>query len=318
MRYYDGPWEFSGPSDEQLLADIKDSDYYFSDWDLDVENFEIVEETCDSNAMVYYEKRIVANLTAHNALFDYYSSYNINCGVVNGTWELQNAETQNRRYAPTYSPNITATDDIMSSLKLDNLDESDYDSFEYLNSEEDWDNCFETRYYEAKKTWDFGTETYLVSIPLKFSLENGEDSSKWTYDSTRIESSLQSVDWDICGEWACDYGDDWFNGHAAVDLYIYEVKPTDDPEKFSVILSCNARCVEFYNFYCKTDGNVEGYMIQAEPGLYFLYIENSDGAWGAYPWRGIFHLCGFSSNVYKQGLCWCYSDDNNCRLQRIS
>lgn len=32
MRYYDGPWEFSGLQDEQILADIQNNDYYFSDW----------------------------------------------------------------------------------------------------------------------------------------------------------------------------------------------------------------------------------------------------------------------------------------------
>lgn len=324
MRYWDGPWEFSGLSDEQILADIKDNDYYFSDWDLDVESVEVVEETCDSNAMVYYQKQIVANLIAHNAMFDYYSSYNIYYGVIDGTWEVQTVETRNRRYAPTYSPNISSTDGIISSLKLDSSGELNYDSFEYLRSEEAWDDCFETRYYVATKNWWFGTESYLVSIPLHFSLENGEESSMWTYSSDEIGSALQGVDWNICGEWTCDYSDisyyGWsagFNGYAIVDLCINDVRPTADPEKFALTLSCDARCAEFYSFYCKTDGNVEGNMIQVEPGRYRIDIYNLEGKSVEYPWCGMFYLTGISSNSHKQGLCWCYSGESECQLQRI-
>lgn len=322
MRYWDGPWEFSGLSDEQLLADIKNNDYYFSDWDLDVETVEIEEESCDSNAMVYYEKRIVAALTAHNTLFDYYATYNMYYGVVDGVWALQSAEVRSRRYAPTFSPNTASTDQVIEELTLgEGSSATQYDSFEYLRTEADWENCTEVRYYTATKDWWFGTETYLIAIPLGFSLENGEDHAMWTYRSDTIESILQSVDWSIEGIWTCNYNVNDLNGllnaYAMVKLNIVSIASTDDPGIFSVSLSCDARCGREYSFYCKIDEETAATLKQVGVGKYLLSIEDPTGE--NVHWEGGFYLIAGPDPRYS-GFFWKYNPSNigtdGARLQK--
>lgn len=319
VRYYDGPWEFSGLGEAQLLADIKDNDYYFSDWDLDVVDIEITEESCDSNAMTYYEKRIVANLTAHNISFDYYTSYNIYYGVVDGNWELQSVEIPSRRYEPTYSPDVTALDRIVEELDLGSgASATKYDGYEYLKTEADWPNCTEVRYYTATKNWWFGTETYLISIPIYFSLERGEDSSRWTYSSNDIKSSIQSVDWNLEGTWVNERDSSEFP-YFTVNMKVNSITATDDPETYTVNLSCDAYSNQ-YSYLCKTYGNVNARIRYSEPGRWLLFIDkgtaeiNNDLMWSS------FDLIGYSVGFTYEGFFWDYDSrsvtSNGCKLKR--
>lgn len=156
----DGPWEISGLKEEQLVSDIKGYDYYFSDWGVYVQDIEIVDEGYNSNAITAYEKWLTVRLSAFNLWFYYYATYNVFYEIADGAWKLQNIDIQNRKYTPTYSLSTSASDKIMETLEMDLfLGEGIlYDSFDYLRTDEDWENCQETRYYIATKNWFYGTE----------------------------------------------------------------------------------------------------------------------------------------------------------------
>jgi len=319
MRYYDGPWDFSGLQDKQLLSDIKDSDYYFSDWDLELEDIEITDEKCDSNAIAYYEKQIDVDLIAHNMMFDYYSSYTVFYEIVNGTWQLQNVEVQRRKYVPTYSPGISATDAIMETLEMDiSHDEKNiYDSFEYLRAEKDWENCHETRYYSATKSWFYGTETFLIEIPLNFYLEENEP--YWHYNSDEIIHTLQKVDWDIIGStWACDYSnaDGWsgaLNSYAVVNLRILDVMETDDPNTYNAKLYCNGYSIG-YRYKCFAEEGTTAKL--SYTGKYWnLSIEEPTNLADDVIWIGAFSFYGFEY-LGRQGVFWFCTRDG-VKLQQM-
>lgn len=310
VRYYDGPWEFSGLTNDQILSDIKSNDYYFENWDLDIQNIEVTSEVYNSNAMAYYEKEIVVDLTAHNMLFDYFTSYSIYYEVANGEWELKSVDVQSRQYVPTSSPDIRATDSIIDTLELgEGATATKYDSYRYLESDADWPNCTEIRYYMATKDWWFGTESYLISIPLSFSLESGEDSSMWTYNSSEIETSIHEVDWKITGIWNGTWLD-WEGNvdpqYGEVTLNINSITGPNDTGTFSANLSCDADCGQKYRFYCKTRGTVDAKLVYSDPGYYRLFVDNptkgQDDAW-----RGTFKLVGYSVGGTSEGFFWEYS-----------
>ncbi|NBI11347.1 hypothetical protein D1641_15230 [Colidextribacter sp. OB.20] len=321
MRYYDGPWEFSGLSNEQLLADVKDNDYYFSDWDLDVEDFEIVEETCDSNAMVYYEKWITIDLAAHHTSFDYHSSYKMCYGIVDGIWQLQSAEIQNRRYAPTYS---AGTGNVMETLdmNLQNLYLLDgvsyqYDNYQYLRTDSDWDNCFEIQYYTAEKTWFYGKETFLISIPVHFSIEDGYP--HWYYNEDEIGQTLQSVEWGIIGtKWTSDMA----------TLEIHDISATDDPNVYSANVSCNARYISYVYangllYHCEAANKLA--TLSYKEGHWSLQIpDNTESIDWTDTWCGNFYLHGYDEKPealwpeQKAGLFWFIARYNSSKLEKVS
>lgn len=181
-----------------------------------------------------------------------------------------------------------------------------YDSYEFLETETDWENCAETRYYTAKKDWWFGTETYLVSIPLKFSLENGNDSSRWTYSSNDVESSLQSVDWNIEGWWNTYYSDT--DDEIRVSLNIDNIAATEVSNTFSVSLSCDATHYHrhlFASLYdrCDTQGITKATIHRTEPGVYVLSIDKPPEDSSSSNWTGRFSIQGTGSQ-YDYGFYW--------------
>lgn len=314
-RYQDGPWEFTGLQEEQLLADIKNNDYYFSEWDLEIVDFEITEEVCDSTDRAFYEKQIATRLTAHNPLFDYYSFYNMYYEIVNGTWELQSAMVENRGYSPTYSPDITASDQIVEELKLRNgTSETTYDNYEYLKTETDWYNCTEVRYYTATKDWWFGTESYLISIPIYFSLENGDESTYWTFNPNNIESSIQSVDWNLEGNWVNKY-DASHSPYITVNMEINSLSATNDLDTYSVSLSCDASSSKF-SYLCKTYGNVNADIKYMSPGEWILRIDDTTAEVS-----GHFMIIGYSAGATHEGFWWVYSTrgalSSECQLEKM-
>lgn len=320
QRNYDGPWEISGLTDTQLIADVENSDYYFMEWDLTTESIEISNRGYNSNATTLYEADYSIDLTAHDTLFDYYASYDVFYEIVDGVWKLQNVDVLSRRYAPTFSPNISATDTIMGNLELGSgATATKYDSYEYLKSDADWRNCMETRYYVATKDWWFGTETYLISIPLTFSLENWEDGSIWRCNAEEIENSIQSVDWNLEGTWVNKY--DSRSTSFAVIMTINNFSITDDPEKYTVNLACDASSSR-YSYLCKTYGNVDAKIKYSEPGRWLLYIDDTiaEIEGGDRTWY-VFELIGYSAGATHEGFSWEYSSLSGytrCDLEKVA
>lgn len=307
----DGPWEISGLNEDQLVSDIENHDYYFSDWSLDVQDVEIVDEGYNSSASNLYEKWLTVSLTAQHSLFDYYATYNVFYEIVDGDWKVQNVETQNRRYVPTYSLNTSASDKIMETLEMDLFlgEGIMYDSFEYLRTDEDWENCQETRYYTATKNWFYGTETFIVAIPLNFYLEDGD--THWSYNSNEITHNLQSVDWNIAGEWSCNYAelDGWgapLNGYAVARLRINDVIATDDPTVYQVNLYCNGYST-YYSFLCHADDG-ELAELSYYDGHWTLKIDAPDDLESGSIWYGSFTFYGYEY-LSRQGVYWnCTTD----------
>lgn len=314
-RSKDGPWEFSGLSDEKLIEDVKSNDSWFLEWeDLNVQEITITDEGYNSNASTFYEKWISLELTASHTAFDYCAAYNVFYEISDGTWSLQNVDTQYTRYVPTYSPSISASDQVMESFEMDVAAGTQFDSFEYLRTDEDWEHCSETRYYTAKKTWFYGTETFLVSIPLTFYIADGD--THWSYDLNEITHSIQSVDWNIEGTWVNKYNSSSFP-YISTKIEINTVSATDDPEVFKVNLSCDASSGK-YPYLCKTNGFGDARLKYVESGTWFLYIDNSiatlddDRAWYS------FTLKGYSMGYTHEGFFWDYSSlsDSQSPLKR--
>lgn len=111
------------------------------------------------------------------------------------------------------------------------MDTLEYDNYEFLNIEEDLDNCKVTVYYIARTEYELGTETYTVSIPITYSLESGPDSAHWSYFSSDISSKLSLIDWDIQDIWSANgdgsknFSQDEWNIYLEID----EIIGTDDP-----------------------------------------------------------------------------------------
>lgn len=277
-RYDDGPWSIEGLPIERISADVTDYDFYFNDYILEVTDCEILNEGYNYDGEEY-EKWFVVAITASNPIFNYRATYEAMYKIAGDGWSYQYAIPNFSGYSPAYSPDISATDDIMESLELGSgASATCYDSYEYLETETDWENCAETRYYTAKKDWWFGTETYLVSIPLKFSLENGNDSSRWTYSSNDIESSLQSVDWNIEGTWeASGYGEQvilWTQDSWDVELNIVYIIPTNKPNEFYAYVNSNSVFNGIFTDYsCVSDGFTSATIRQNEPGQYQLDLD---------------------------------------------
>lgn len=306
MRYYDGPWEFSGLSDEQLLEDIKENDYYFSDWNLDVENIEVTNEFCDSSAMSYYQKTISVDLLSHSIGFDYFSSYNMFYIISDGRWQLESADVQARKYVPKFTPDVSETDKIMDTLE--------YDNYEFLNIEEDLDNCKVTVYYIARTEYELGTETYTVSIPITYSLESGPDSAHWSYFSSDISSKLSLIDWDIQGIWSANgdgsknFSQDEWNIYLEID----EIIGTDDPYVYLARAMSNSiyrdiAFIELNRYYCITDSFTDGIITRQGPGKYKLEIESTiegEGVSGKGVTKGIFSIELGDGAKEESGIWW--------------
>lgn len=305
-RYDDGPWSIGGLPIDRISSDAISSDFYFSDYALEITDCEILNDG-DIYMGKEYEKWFEVALTASCSIFDYWATYDVGYQITGDGWICQYAIPNFSNYSPTYSPDINATNTIMDTLELGSGTSAvPYDSYEYIRAETDWGNCAETRYYEATKNWWFGKETYLVSIPLKFSLENGEDSTRWTYNKTAIESTLQSVDWDIEGWWITNYSDT--DDDVRVSLEIDNIIATEVSNTFSVSLSCDAKHYHrhlFASLYdrCDTQGTVNATMRQTDPGVYSLDIDKPSEEPRGSNWNGEFHILG-TGNQDNYGFYW--------------
>lgn len=278
-RYDDGPWSIDGLPIERISSDITNRDSYFNDYALEVTNCEIV-GAGNSYDGKRYEKRFDVRLTASCSIFDYEATYEMVYQITGDGWSFQYITPTYSRYSPTFSPNITAAD--LESLELGRgTSATNYDDIEYLKTETDWENCAETQYYTATKKWWFGVETYLVSIPLRFSLENGEDSALWTYRESTIESILQSVDWNIEGKWeASGVGEQvilWTQDSWDVNLNIRYIIPTDNPNEFYACVSSDSIFKGIFDGYsCVSDGYTSATISQSEPGQYKLELDEME------------------------------------------
>lgn len=280
-RYDDGPWSIEGLPINRISSDVINSDFYFNDYALEITDCEILNDG-DIYIGEEYEKWFEVALTASCSIFDYRATYEVGYQITGDGWRCQYVIPNFSNYSPTYSPDINATNTIMDTLELGSGTSAvTYDSYEYIRTETDWGNCAETRYYEATKNWWFGKETYLVSIPLKFSLENGEDSTRWTYNRNSIMSSLQSVDWNIEGIWeASGVGEQvilWTQDSWDVNLNIRYIIPTDNPNEFYACVSSDSIFKGIFNGYsCVSDGYTSATISQSEPGNYKLTIEGME------------------------------------------
>lgn len=306
-QYDDGPWIIDGLPIERISSDITSRDSYFSDYTLEVTKCEIVGEG-DSYDGKGYEKRFDILLNASCSIFDYEATYEAVYQITGDGWNFQYMTPTYSRYAPTFSPNINVAD--LESLELGSgAYATNYDDIEYLKTETDWENRTETQYYTATKEWWFGVETYLVAVPLNFSLENGEDSALWTYRESTIESSLQSVDWNITGTWCAD------DPSYDVDLSIFSILGMRNSDTFPVMLRCKA---EYYYdskvLYCCNVRDVKAEIRQIEPGFYQLYIANPSEEFNGL-WKGIFVIAGYDTNIYSQGVAWTWGDINTHRIK---
>lgn len=94
--------------------------------------------------------------------------------------------------------------------------------------------------------------------------------------------------------------------YGSVNLSIYNIVTTNDPETMLVSLYCDADCGQKYSFYCKTRGTVEAQLVYSRPGYYFLFIDNPTEEQD-YAWRGNFKLVGYSVGATREGFFWEYS-----------
>lgn len=314
QKYADGIWRIDGLTEDQLISDTVTNDSYFQEWEMFAVEAKTNDETYTFDDGIY-KKEINVTLTASALYFDYRATYQTVYEITESGWKYEGTSILQSDYMPTYSPDLSATDAIFDSLVLAGGATEYYcDSFEYLKTEENWENREEIRYYIAKKNWFYGTESYLVAIPLTFSLENGEGKSQWTYSKSAIVVSLYAVDWDIEGSWVNKY-DPASSPYISSNMDISTITSTDDPEVFTVNLSCDASSSK-YRYLCKTNGYVDAELKYVDPGRWFLYIDdsiatlNDDRAWYS------FELIGYSSGATHEGFFWNYMSDYGSPLTK--
>ena len=308
-----GVWEFYGLSDEQLLDDIRNTDPNFSAWQLEILNHEITGEQYNSNASTLYEKMVCVDLVAYEYYFDYKASYNVWYEVENGEWVFKDASIEESRMVPTYAPNISASDRIFEELEI--ADGVTYDSYQYLRTEENWEDCFEIRYYEATIDNLYGTETFLVEIPLFFSIEGGEP--EWSYSPNEIVHTLQGVDWNIEGEWTCDYSagstDGWgaaLNSYAVAKLRIYDIEATDAPGEYRATVYFNGYS-DFYDFQFVTEEKETATLKLSSThlGIWTLMIDGAEELGTYYQKYGWVTFYGYGADRDREGAYWnCTTD----------
>lgn len=210
-------------------------------------------------------------------------------------------------YTPAFSPDLDATAIFDNLVIAGGATEYFCDNFEYLKTERDWENRKEVCYYIVEKDWFYGTESYLVAIPLTFSMENAEGRPKWTYYKSEIDVSLYAVDWDIEGTWENKYSPSR-SPYISSYMDIRTITPTNDPEIFTVNLSCDASSSK-YRYLCQTNGYVNARLKYVDSGRWFLYIDdsiatlNDDRAWH------VFEFIGYSSGAVYEGFFWNYLSD---------
>ena len=281
-RYADGPWSIEGLSEEQLLEDIQLNDPFFLEYDnLIITDYEVCDEGYDYIDGTY-KKWMTVSVCASTSLFNYTSYNMIDYFITEDGWDICSVWVDSSHYTPTFVPDVSSTDKIMDTLE--------YDAYEYLDVEENFENCEATVLYTAKSEYKFGTEVYTVSIPIKFSLDGGRDSVWWSYSSKKIEAQLETVNWNVEGVWIGQQEGstdrkDW-NAH----LEIKDIAAADEPGTFSAKVSSNSiysqfAFIETTRLYCVTDGFVDTVITQTAPGHYKMEVTGTKEGFGG--WNNI-------------------------------
>lgn len=283
--YREGPWTMEGLTEEQIWSDIQTGDaFLLEQGNLLTHKLEIISESYPNSSGIVYNKTIEVDLYGSDLWVDYSASYSMTYAVRDGKWICDYVTTAMSGYFPKFTPSVEATDKVMDTLG--------YDSFEYVETQENFVERMATAVYTAQRVYPLGTETYQVSIPLKFSLEHDEDSTDWTYNSDSIEHTLQNVDWNIAGTWRSS-GDDHSSRAWDIELEITDIVPTDDPEVYTATVRSDSVCrhiafIETRRYYCVTDGYVEATLKRERSnwfndtdGIYQLVVPGIKASLGA-------------------------------------
>lgn len=196
VRDSSGPWEISGPDEERLISDFKENSSTCQEWDFDYIDLEVLDSSYNSSALTYYEKTVNVDVVCYYGVltgFEYRANVSIIYEYENGDWVLSRVETKDMDMVPHYSPTVSASDEIMDTFEAyfgPTVGYDTFDSYEYLRSEEDWEDGLETRYYRATRIDEADVETYLVTIPLTFYVEEDGDYG-WRYSQYDITYELE-------------------------------------------------------------------------------------------------------------------------------
>lgn len=304
-RDYDGDWELNGITDEQILNDIAENDPFVVEYNSETSGFETeaitIETDWTNGSMNPYGKTVTVSYTASSWRIDYMAAYDISYVIEDGAWVYQYLSTLSSNCTPNYIPSVDASNKIM--------DELEYDSYEYLRTDEDFENSRATVIYSATKIYDLGSEEYLVEIPVTFELSYG-DRSDWSYSSSTIMHNIQTVDWsNIIGSYAAE-GDGvtgaFYSSHR-VNLTISDITETCSDGTFTATIMCDAEHSAGLggSDYCSTGGQyISANVTQKEPGVYRLSVEDQE----YYPswitdWEGNFTIQLFNGDDWS-GVRW--------------
>lgn len=302
-RYYDGPWSIEGLSRAKIVEDIWSADTFIKDYEarygpLPTDNWSITEELYGDYSM--YGKGIHVVYDGSDSRINYYAEYYIEYVISEGQWMCMSVWTDTSYYEPNFSPSVEATDKIMDTLP--------YESYEYLWTEEDWANCAQTVHYSATRQYALGAETYEVSIPLHFSVN--DESSMWTYNDRLIKEIFQTAQFDIQGAWSAR--GESYNDEYDIYLEVGEIAATDDSDVFSVKAMSDSiykdiAFIELNRYYCITDSYVDGTISREGEGRYTLEVESvleGEGVNGKGQKTGVFSIVLGGSTQEDGGLWW--------------
>lgn len=301
-RYYDGPWRIDGLPNEQVMSDIREYDAFVSEYEtqygnLSTETVIVTGEQYDGT----FGKSVNVAYDASDVLIDYHAEYVMEYRFYEDTWQYISMTKTTSRYEPNFSPNVESTNNIMDTLH--------YNSYSYLRTEKDWENCTETVYYTAKITFFLGTEIYEIAIPLHFSVED-ENTSMWTYRSSEIVERYQSTtDWRIKGVWSASGGKDFSQDEYDIHLEIGEIAATEDPKIFTVSALSNSiyreiAFIETGRYCCITDSYVNSTMTWVKPGTYKLEVEGIATGDNKEQTKGTFTIFLGDISHHTYGITW--------------
>lgn len=212
----EGMWSIEGLKEEQLLEDIKQRDGFFSNEE-NALSIEVSDYKINDTWFLFdgseYRKGFSISLTGNGGI-RYKAEYRVEYCIDENGWSNQSFERLTYSYSPLSLPDNSITDKVMNTLG--------YDKYEHIETAWGTSGRTATVQYAAYLKHKYGTEKYIVNIPVIYTLDGS--GTGWCHNDKRsIWTELSNIDWDIKGVWKQAENDSYYDRYV---MEILEVKET--------------------------------------------------------------------------------------------
>lgn len=174
----------SAVTEKQILGYITEKDDFLSEYNLDVESYEITERKTDSRAG---EDKVKIGLTASNYDFSYMASYKFLFGLYDDGWQLEDWQMIGYSYSANH-PEDVSSDEAEQVV----YDKMNCDNVEFIDRTDDKNSV--TLHYQAYTDEYYLRKTYDVYVIYEFTPNDLWKNSDFKYE-------VISKNPEIVGEW---------------------------------------------------------------------------------------------------------------------